>query len=159
MFSYISTMTQTRWLDASEMQLWRGFVTASHAVLHRVEADLNRDTGLSFDDYEVLVYLSEANDLRMRMSDLSRVLNNSRSRLTQRIDRMEDSGLVRRQRSPEDGRSVLAAITTRGLNTIAAAAPSHVMSVREHFIDQLTSTQITATGQVLDDLLGKLEQS
>jgi DNA-binding MarR family transcriptional regulator len=136
-------VTEVKWLDPDEMRLWRSFLEASSRVLQQVEADLKADAGLTFDDYEVLVHLSEAPDRRLRMSELSSRLLHSRSRLTQRIDRMAVRGLIYRERCPDDGRGTFAVLTDEGFATIEAAAPGHVTSVRGALLDSIARVDIT----------------
>ena len=61
--------------------MWRAFIDVSSGVLHRVEGDLKADSQLGFDDYEVLVHLSEHPERQLRMSDLSARLVASKSGL------------------------------------------------------------------------------
>jgi DNA-binding MarR family transcriptional regulator len=45
--------------------------------------------------------------------------------VTNRIDRLEQRGLIRREKDPTDGRRVLVALTTDGLGKIDSALPDH----------------------------------
>jgi DNA-binding MarR family transcriptional regulator len=51
-------------------------------------------------------------------------------------------GLVARESCPDDGRGAVIFLTSDGWATLREAAPRHVRSVREHFIDLLTEEQI-----------------
>ena len=146
-------MTGPKWLNADEMALWRDFVAATSSVMAQVEDALKADAGIGFDDYEVLVHLSEAEDHRLRMSDLSTQLLHSRSRLTQRIDRMADRGLVCREKCPEDKRGTFAVLTAEGMALIEAASIDHVRAVREHLIDRLDSEQIRSGRAMFEAIL------
>ena len=97
--------------------MWRAFIDVSSGVLHRVEGDLKADSQLGFDDYEVLVHLSEHPERQLRMSDLSERLVASKSGLTLRIDRLSKRGLVRREPCEHDKRSIFAVLTDEGLDT------------------------------------------
>jgi DNA-binding MarR family transcriptional regulator len=107
-------------------------------------------------DYQVLVYLSEQLDARMRMCDLAGLLNLSPSGLTRRLDGLVRAGAVDRDPSPEDRRVTLALLTPKGRALLEKVAPSHVMSVRRHFIDALTPQQIDVLGDVFEALAGRL---
>jgi DNA-binding MarR family transcriptional regulator len=104
--------------------------------------DLSRDSGLSAPDYDVLSTLSELPGSRWRAGDLAQRLSWSTSRLTHHLNRMRARGLVAREACPDDGRGAIVFLTGTGWATLRQAAPSHVRSVREHFIDLLTSEQI-----------------
>ena len=148
----------TRWLDPDEMRFWRGFIEVSGRALDAINADLRTDADLTHDDYEVLVRLSEAADRRMRMSELADQVIQSRSRLTQRIDRLVERGWVERQRCPDDRRGMLAALTDAGFGVLAEAAPAHLESVRRHLIDRLGPEQIRAGAAVFEAVLGTCDE-
>jgi DNA-binding MarR family transcriptional regulator len=82
----------------------------------------------------------------MRMSTLAERTQLSRSRLSHQIDRMTTAGLVNRQECAQDGRGMFAVLTEQGWETIVAAAPDHVESVRRHLVDRLTPEQFEAFG-------------
>lgn len=63
----------TNWLDDSEQTAWRNFITTLPDLSAAFEADL-APHGITMGDYEVLVFLSEAPDQRMRMCDLAAAL-------------------------------------------------------------------------------------
>jgi DNA-binding MarR family transcriptional regulator len=142
-------MAKTPWLTSEELRMWRAFIDASAGVLHRVEADLKADSTLSFDDYEVLVHLSEHPDRQLRMSDLTERLVASKSGLTLRIDRLSKRGLVRREPCEHDKRSIYAVLTEEGFDTIKRTAPDHVSSVRRHLLDALTAADVSCMADAL----------
>ncbi|MFV2038942.1 MAG: MarR family winged helix-turn-helix transcriptional regulator [Acidimicrobiales bacterium] len=143
-------MTETDWLNDEEMRLWRGFVTASAGVLQQIDAALKADADLDFDDYEVLVYLSEAEARRLRMNTLSEELLHSRSRLSQRIDRLVTRGLVRREKCTEDGRGTFAVLTDEGFATIEAASHDHVRAVWEYMLDLVEPEELDVAIAIFD---------
>jgi len=137
----------TRWLTEDEQRLWRGWLAASMLLPERLNRDLQEQHGLTGTDYQVLVELSESPERRMRMSTLAERTQLSRSRLSHQIDRMTAAGLVSRQECAQDGRGMFAVLTEHGWETIVAAAPDHVESVRRHLVDRLTPEQFAAFGE------------
>ncbi len=137
----------TRWLTEDEQRLWRGWLAASMLLPERLNRDLQEQHGLTGTDYQVLVELSESPERRMRMSTLAERTQLSRSRLSHQIDRMTTAGLVTRQECAQDGRGMFAVLTEHGWETIVAAAPDHVESVRRHLVDRLTPEQFAAFGE------------
>jgi DNA-binding MarR family transcriptional regulator len=144
-------MSEPRWLSPDEMRAWRGFIEVVGRLNINLEADLAKQR-LALGDYQVLVYLSEADDHRMRMCDLADMLNLSPSGITRRLDGLVKSGLVSRERSAEDGRVMLGVLTPKGFEKLKTVAPLHVESVREHFIDRLTPQQIEGIGEIFEAL-------
>src|ERR1700729_3675476 len=125
-----------RWLTEDEQRAWRAYIRLAQLLMRRLDRDLH-PFGLSMHDYEILVELSEAPDQRMRMTELADRTAQSRSRLSHQINRMEARGLVNREGCEGDKRGTFAVLTEHGGATITEVAPSHVASVRGHFIDQL----------------------
>ncbi|MBB2912972.1 DNA-binding MarR family transcriptional regulator [Streptosporangium becharense] len=130
-----------RWLSSVEQRAWRTHLAAHKLLEHRLDRELQA-FGLSVNDYEILVNLSETPGHRMRMSDLADATIQSRSRLSHQISRMETAGLVVRETCADDRRGTFAVLTDHGWATIQKVAPHHVASVRRHFIDLLTDDQL-----------------
>src|SRR5215467_1217754 len=89
------TRTQTRWLTATEQEAWRAYIRLAKMLMRQLDRDLHQ-FGLSTNDYEILVELSEAPGNRLRMTELADLTAQSRSRLSHQITRMEAKGLVGR---------------------------------------------------------------
>lgn len=87
----METETATRWLNDAEQCAWRTHLDVSRLLTHQLEKDL-QPFGLTMNDYEILVNLSESDDQRMRMSDLATATLQSKSRLSHQITRMESAG-------------------------------------------------------------------
>lgn len=149
----------TRWLDETEMRAWRSFAEASGRVLQALEASLKESAEMSFDDYEVLVYLSESPERRLRMTELSERLLHSQSRLTQRIDRLVERGWVRREKCDEDRRGTFAVLTPDGFAAIEAAAPQHVADVRRLLIDHLGDEEVPAFAAMFERIAAAARES
>src|SRR5690349_13374494 len=145
-----------RWLNDGERETWLAFIFATRLFWEEVERDLQRDAQLPFGYYEILVMLSNAPDRTLRMSDLAEATQSSRSRLSHAVARLETEGWVRREECPTDRRGALAVLTDKGFAALAAAAPSHVESVRQHLFDQLTRRQQDELRVICDQLLAHL---
>lgn len=135
-------MTDPDWLSDDEMRLFRAFLSSTSGITSRLDAQLKASSGIALDDYEVLVMLSEAPDQRVRMSDLSDMLLHSRSRLSQRIDRLVGRGYVEREKCDDDARGTWAVLTSEGIAALRAAAPHHVAHVRSHMFDHIDPCDI-----------------
>ncbi|MEO1060448.1 MAG: MarR family transcriptional regulator [Actinomycetota bacterium] len=149
-------MTTTKWLDRDEQWAWRSFLEAQQRLTDRLDRELRDAHGLGLDDYEVLVFLSESDDGRLRMSELAEQLLHSRSRLTYRIDRLVRSGLVRREQCPEDKRGTFAVLTDAGAALLQEAAPVHVTGVRTHLLDAMSPAEFAQLGEVMERVAAKL---
>ncbi|MGX2994461.1 MarR family winged helix-turn-helix transcriptional regulator [Streptomyces sp. JNUCC 64] len=130
----METETATPWLTDAEQSAWRTHLEVNRLLQHQLEKDL-QPFGLTINDYEILVNLSESDEHRMRMSDLAASTLQSKSRLSHQITRMENAELVRREHCESDRRGLYAVLTEHGLETMRKVAPYHVASVRRHFMD------------------------
>src|SRR5689334_9943603 len=135
-------------LSDSQQLAWRTFIESSWALHTHLEDELRADTGLSMNDYHVLVVLSEAPEHRLRMGELAGRLVFSPSRITYQISSMVKRGLVRKQACPDDGRGQEAVLTEDGLAALEAAAPMHLVTVRDSFIDQLDDEELAVITRV-----------
>jgi DNA-binding MarR family transcriptional regulator len=149
-------MEDPRWLTPQEQRAWRAHLAAHRLLFTQLDRDL-QDSGLSLNDYEILVNLSENPEHRMRMSELADATVQSRSRLSHQISRMEAAGLVVREHCEDDRRGTFAVLTDNGLDAIQRVAPDHVESVRRHFIELLTPEQVSLLEQIYTPIVHHLQ--
>jgi DNA-binding MarR family transcriptional regulator len=145
------------WLDEEQQRTWRAWLTAAELVPRVLDAQLQRDAGISHAAYVVLAMLSESPGRSRRMSDLARRANQSQSRLSHTVARLEERGWVRRERSPEDGRGNVAVLTGTGWDVVRSVAPGHVEAVRAALFDPLTEEQTRALGDALELVVDRLD--
>jgi DNA-binding MarR family transcriptional regulator len=139
------------WLSPEEQHAWRGYRRM------RVLLDLQIARDLAQDD--VLSTLSEAKGRRGRLVDLGAQMLWSKSRLSHQVTRMERRGLVAREECETDARGSVVTLTPAGVAAIEEAAPSHVASVRRHFIDLLTPEQLEALNALAQQVVDHLADS
>jgi len=151
------TQTDTRWLTATEQDAWRAYIRLAKMLMRQLDRDLH-PFGLSTNDYEILVELSEAHGNRLRMTELADLTAQSRSRLSHQITRMEAKGLVRRVACDGDKRGTYAMITPRGMTVIERVAPSHVESVRRHFIDTISPGDLAVLTAAYEPAIERLRE-
>lgn len=149
-------MAEPRWLTEREQRAWRAYRRMQTVLPAQLARDLGRDSGLSEPDYDVLSTLSERPGHRWQLRDLATRLLWSRSRLSHHIARMEQRGLVARDGDPNDSRGCMIALVPHGLRTLQEAAPHHVASVREHFLDLLTEDELGALTQIGERVVDRL---
>ena len=139
------------------MKAWRRYIVASRRLLEALDTDL-AGHDLSMSDYEILAQLSDAPDRRMRMSELAEIAMLSRSRLSHRMKVMEKAGWIKRESCPSDKRGSFAVMTAKGLKAIVAAAPDHVESVRNRFIDHLSKADQIALAAIFEKVESGLRE-
>jgi DNA-binding MarR family transcriptional regulator len=141
------------WLSADEQRAWRQLVALLFRLPGALDAQLQRDAGISSFEYMVLSGLSEAENRTLRMSDLAAMASGSLSRLSHVVSRLEKRGWVRRTACPGDGRFVNAVLTEEGMAKVIATAPGHVEAVRRFVVDTLSPQQLAAMGCASDAIL------
>lgn len=140
-------MTEPRWLDAAQQRDWRAYLDGSLRLADALDRDLKTRHGLSSAEYEILVRLSEAPGRRLRMAELAEHANQSRSRLSHTVARLECKGFVARGTCGADKRGVNAELTDEGFAFLERAARDHVAAVREFFIDVIDPEDLKAIGR------------
>ena len=119
----------------------------AHAALTRaLDAQLTREHNLPLSSYEVLLFLADAPDGRMRMSELAESVLLSRSGLTRLVDRLERDGLLKRERCESDARGLFAEITPEGRELFDAARRTHLDGVRALFLDRFSRDELRTLG-------------
>lgn len=132
-----------RGLDA-----WRALLQAYAALMRRLSFDLEKKTGLSLGDFDVLGQLAEAGGA-LRMTDLADRTLSSRSGMTRRVDRLVEEGLVRRAHSDADGRAVVIVLTDAGVARVTETVPVHLRGVSDLFMARLDDKELAALESAL----------
>ena len=132
---------EPRWLTDEQQQAWRRLAEVLVKVPAALEAQLQRDAGLTHMGYMVMSTLSEREDRRLPMSRLARFASASLSRLSHVVARLEAQGWVRRERDPGDGRVQIAVLTDAGFAKVVDSAPGHAEAVQQLVFDRLTPAQ------------------
>ncbi|WP_225627809.1 MarR family winged helix-turn-helix transcriptional regulator [Streptomyces werraensis] len=139
------------WLTDEEERAWRAYRRMVIAVQTRTVQDLAAH-GLSEPDYEVLSTLSEHAGGTSTLHEQAAKMGWSRSRLSRHATRMEARDLIRRAPDPTDGRGCLLVLTETGWDTLREAAPTHLDSVRRHFVDRLEPEELAILGRIAEKI-------
>jgi DNA-binding MarR family transcriptional regulator len=127
---------------------WQALLYAHATLLRQLDTDLQRETGLTLGDFDVLGQLGSAGG-QLRMTELAARALTSRSGMTRRIDRMVSEGLVCRAGAAGDARAVMVALTPAGVARLAETAPIHLRGMRERFVDPLDDQELAVLERAL----------
>jgi DNA-binding MarR family transcriptional regulator len=133
-------------LDEEELAAWRGMLRAHAELVRTLDAELAREHDLPLSSYEVLLFLNDSDQGRMRMSELADSVLLSRSGLTRLVDRLERQGLLRRERCESDARGYFAEITPEGRRVFSAARKTHLDGVRRVFLGRFSRDELRTLG-------------
>jgi DNA-binding MarR family transcriptional regulator len=146
-------MADDEWVTA-----WAGVLRAHAAVVPRLERELAA-VGMPLSWYDVLLELNSAPDRRLRMTELGARAVLSRERVSRVVDELVRAGLVRRERNPDDGRSLLAVVTDEGRARLRAAAPTYLAGIARHFGDHLGADEARIVGTALQRVVDAQESA
>jgi DNA-binding MarR family transcriptional regulator len=135
---------------------WAGLLRVHAAVVPRLERELAA-VGMPLSWYDVLLELNSAPDRRLRMTELGARAVLSRERVSRVVDELERARLVRRERNPDDGRSLLAVITDEGRARLRAAAPTYLAGIERHFGAHLGDDEARAVAAALQRVVSAEE--
>ena len=140
-------------LNAGEFKVIRalhpGFVT----MMRQLDADLQREHRMSHAEFVALMFLSEASDRTLGLSELARRCQQSLSAISRTVGRMEAQGLVRREQSPPrtPAPTTLCFSHDAGpITRLEQAVPTHVASLRRHLFDHLNGVDLKAIGNAFE---------
>ena len=133
---------EPRWLSAEEQETWFALTGVLTWLPDALDAQLQRDAGISHFEYQVMAMLSMSPNRTRRMSEVAALANGALPRLSRTVDRLDRRGWVTRRPDPDDGRATLAVLTNEGWDKVVATAPGHVAEVRRLAFDPLTRTQV-----------------
>jgi DNA-binding MarR family transcriptional regulator len=109
---------------------------------------------MSLQEYVALLILAEAPDRQLRMGRLADSLSLSKSGATRLIDRLVDDGLVARKSCSSDARGAEAALTTRGLDRLRTAAPTHLRGINEYFLSAIAGEDLETIERTMTGVAG-----
>ncbi len=146
----------TRWLTEDQQRVWRDWLLLNALLPAALHRELQADSDLSLQDFDVLVALTDTPAERLRVSELADALHWERSRLSHHVRRMERRGLVQRDDCLDDGRGSFIVLSPAGRQAIDRAAPAHVETVRELFVDALTAEELATLAGITGKVLARL---
>ncbi|MFD7025263.1 MarR family winged helix-turn-helix transcriptional regulator [Promicromonospora sukumoe] len=134
---------EVRWLSPEENDAWMSLSWLMIRLPGEIDAQLQRDSGITFFEYVVLGSLSMSPGRRMTMTALAEYANGSLSRLSNVAKRLEQRGWLVREPAADNGRVTEATLTDAGMSVVEQAAPGHVETVRRFVFDVLNADQVT----------------
>ena len=122
----------------------------------RQQEDVFGRFGLNRGDVGVLSALRIAENNRLSPTQLFKGLMLSSAGITSRLDRLEERGLVRRTRHPNDRRGVIVELTDEGRSVLEQAVQANTASERE-LVQGLEPAEARQLANLLKKMLAALE--
>lgn len=135
-------------LDDTQLDIWASVATLLERLPAALDAQLQRDSGLTHYEHGLLYALDRAPGRALRMSTLAGYASSTLSRLSRAISRLERKGWVRREIDPADGRVTLAVLTEAGHGQVELSTPAHHALVERLVFASLTERQARQLGSI-----------
>jgi DNA-binding MarR family transcriptional regulator len=149
----METVTAIR-LDGAALEAWRSYLQSHASIVRELDAELLVEHDLTTRDYEVMLYLSQAEDKRLPMSALAESTMLTRSGITRLVDGLVDRGLVERISCLNDARVSYAALTSDGASKLREAGCTHIRSIQRLFLERFSPDEIAQLAELLGRLPG-----
>lgn len=119
-------------MSKAVLKAWSGFLGAHALALRRIEERLKAGGSPPLEWYDVLLELDRAGG-RLKIGDLAERVVIAPYTMTRLLDRLEVEGLLDRERSETDRRSVFAVLTAKGAALRRAMWPTYERAILEVF--------------------------
>jgi DNA-binding MarR family transcriptional regulator len=142
-------------LDLKAMGIIGRFGRSAGYIQKAVESELQK-FGLAIADFDVLASLRRAGPpYRLTPTQLYRNLMITSGTMTNRLDKLEERGLVTRHDDPNDRRGIQVSLTPKGLTLADSAVTAHVTN-EAGILSGLTASEQSTLDGLLRKLLGSL---
>ncbi len=144
-------MTQTS-APPQQLESWIAFLRSHSAITRELSAQLQREHGLTLNDYEVLLHLSHAEGGMMRRVDLAERILLTASGITRLLEGLERSGFVCKQTCASDARVSYAKLTDPGQEKLRDASVTHLRGIDELFLGRYSGSELATLAELLSRL-------
>jgi len=139
-----TTSTPPRQLDS-----WVSFLRAHAAITRELSAQLQREHGLTLNDYEVLLHLSYAEGGMLRRVDLAERVLLTASGITRLLEGLERCGYVSKETCASDARVSYAKLTPEGRAKLRVAGVTHLRGIDELFVSRYSGSELATLAELL----------
>jgi DNA-binding MarR family transcriptional regulator len=143
-------------ISSEEFRAYAALIAGSTLLQRAVEQNLREQANLTQVQFEILMNLSIAGDVGLRMAQLADALIVSRSGLSYQVAQLESRGWITRERSADDERGVVARITPKGERMRQRVFAGHVDIVRRAFLDLLEPGELATLTTALERVAERL---
>ena len=140
-------------LSESHQVAWRLLLTVHAHAYRQIDSELQKSGLLSFDDYDVLLTLNEAEKETLRMSELAGAVLLSNSGMSRRVTSLVSSGLVTRTQSRNDGRVFWVKLTSKGRRAIVNTWKAYKPLIDDLFSQHLSEKEADTMAYLLQKIL------
>jgi len=141
-----------------DSKAWRAFHKIGTSLLPHLGRQITNHSGISGAEYVVLVALYELPTASVNLNRLATGLGWELSRMSHQISRMDEAGLVKKRRNPNDTRSYEVSITAKGRKIAEAAIPLQSKEINHCFSEVLTQAQMLSLIEISEAISSHLKE-
>jgi DNA-binding MarR family transcriptional regulator len=141
--------TGTPFSPPQQLESWVAFLRSHAAITRELSAQLQREHGLTLNDYEVLLHLSHAEEQSLRRVDLAERVLLTASGITRLLEGLEASGYVCKRNCASDARVTYAKLTDAGVLKLRQAAKTHLRGIDELFLGRYSGSELATLAELL----------
>jgi DNA-binding MarR family transcriptional regulator len=132
-----------------QLESWVSFLRSHAAITRELSAQLQREHGLTLNDYEVLLHLSHAEGGMLRRVDLAERVILTASGITRLLEGLEQEGYVCKEHCASDARVSYAKLTDEGADKLRNAAVTHLRGIDELFTGRYSGSELATLAELL----------
>lgn len=141
-----------------DSKAWRAFHKIGTSLLPHLGRQISNHSGISGAEYVVLVALYELPTASVNLNRLATGLGWELSRMSHQISRMDEAGLVKKRRNPNDTRSYEVSITAKGRKIAEAAIPLQSKEINHCFSEVLTQAQMLSLIEISEAISSHMKE-
>lgn len=145
-------------LDVSPIEVVARILRAAQVIQNRLDAVVANDDLSHKGDLDTLTALRRSESGRLKPSALAQMLQMTSGGMTNRLDRLEESGLIVRKPDPSDRRAVNVVLTPAG-RALADQVFEQSVAAQEGIVSSLSDEERTTLAGHLRTLLISLDDT
>ena len=147
--SLTEAVTPAQQLETQQLEAWVSFLRSHAAITRELSVQLQREHGLTLNDYEVLLHLSYAEGGMLRRVDLAESVLLTASGITRLLEGLESCGFVSKETCDSDARVSYAKLTDEGAAKLKDAAVTHLRGIEELFVGRYSGAELATLAELL----------
>lgn len=141
---------------APQQVAWRLYLTVHALSCRLIDKGLREQDCLSFDDYDVLLTVNEAEGETLPMSVLAEAVLLSNSGMSRRVARLVERGLLHREQCTEDGRVFRVRLSRKGRKELEKAWVVYKQLIEQSFASHVTDLEAEKLGEIFQRVLDRI---
>lgn len=142
-------------MTSQESRAWLALISTAELLPTALDARLQREAGMTHYEFVLLSALQRTGS--MRLSDLAVATNATLPRASKVVSRLQQRGLLKREESEHDRRSIKLELTKQGRRQLVLATPDHFATVHRLVLDRLTPEQLDQLADALEPVVEALD--